>query len=158
MKYSDKNEEGKKKLSGFLVSQAERQSGHGRDVFESTSKSVLLANTGGVVVVSSLLASGFQSDCIFYLKVAIFIFSLGVASFLLFKFYLSIRIGLSVKRIKQFHLDVIDDREDVSDSAVREKLSSISSGLEGSEPMWALGVSMLLFFVGIALAAAAIFQ
>lgn len=158
MKYSDKDEGEKRKLSNFLVSQAANQSESGREVFESTSKSVLLANTGGVAVVSSLLASGFQIYCFYYLKIAIFIFSLGVASFLLFKFYLSIKIGLSVNRIKRFHLDVIDDREDVSDSAVREKLATISKGLEGSEPMWALGVSMLLFFVGIALTVAAIFQ
>lgn len=158
MKYSDKNDGDKKKLSSFLVSQAANQSENGREVFESTSKSVLLANTGGVAVVSSLLASGFQIDCLSYLKLAIFIFSLGVASFLLFKFYLSIKIGLSVNRIKQFHMDVIEDREDVSDSAVRKKLATISSGLEGSEPMWALGVSMLLFFAGIALTVASIFQ
>lgn len=158
MKYSDKNSEEKERLNRFLVDQAANQSRRGREVFEATSKTVLLANTGGVAIVVGLLSSNEPILGMSCLKFAAVVFSLSVCVFLAFKFYLCIKIGKSVQAVKEFHVNALEDKEDVSDQSVREKLASISVGLDGKDPMLALGGSLLLFVVGVVLAAIGILK
>ncbi|MCC1495883.1 hypothetical protein [Alcanivorax sp. 1008] len=158
MKYSDKSEEDKEKLHSFLVAQAANQSRNGREVFEGTSKAILLANTGGVAIAVGLLSSSAPISCVIYLKFAAIVFSVSAALFLAFKFYLCVKIGNSVQAVKEFHVSAIEDKEDVSDRSIREMLASISEGLDGKDPMLALGVSLLLFLVGVVLAAIGILK
>jgi hypothetical protein len=157
MKYTEMSDEKKKSFNSFLRNQATQQSQKGRDIFENVSKSVLLANTGGVAVLSSLIASGIDGDAGGFLRLSIIFFVAGVSLFLVFRFLLSIKIGNSVADIKGFHQEALGDNEDVSDAAVRAKLSELSSSIEGSKPMWAIGASITLFLVGAIIGCIGIF-
>lgn len=158
MKYTEMSDEKKESFNSFLRTQAMQQSEKGRNIFENVSKSVLLANTGGVAVLSSLIASGIDGDAGGFLRLSIIFFVIGVSLFLVFRFILSIRIGNSVAYIKGFHQEALRGNEDVSDEAVRAKLSKLSSSIEGSKPMWAIGTSIVFFLVGAIIGCIGVFH
>lgn len=151
MKYKDLPEEEKEKLNAYLVKQAAQQSQNGRELFENISKPTLYANTGGVAVTSSLIAAGPGGSDSSFLGFSFLIFALGVALFIVFRFYLALAVGKSVEKVKQFHHEVIDGLADVSGESINSRMTRISGKLDGNTPMWVIFPPMLLFLVGATL-------
>ena len=156
MKYSKLPDEEKTNLHSYLVKQASQQSSVGRDVFESTSKSVLLVNTGGVAVVASFMSAKVVSDG-FWVKVSLLSFVFSVLVFIVNRLLLSLRIGESVSKIKEFHTNALNDLVDVDAESVRSAMNSFSAGLEGSQSIWPLGISILLSFIAVVLGGVGLF-
>ncbi|QFS89016.1 MULTISPECIES: hypothetical protein [unclassified Marinobacter] len=151
MKYNDLPKEEKEKLNGYLVKQAAQQSENGRELFENISKSILYANTGGVAVTSSLIAAGPSGNNVSFLGLSFLLFVLGVALFIVFRFHLSLAVGRSVEKVKQFHHEVIDGLADVSGDSINTRMAKISGRLDGNTPMWVIFPPMLMFIIGATL-------
>lgn len=157
MKYSELDKESRKHTKDFLILQARNQSESGQNVLEQTMKAVLLANTGGIAVSSSLVAANTSVINICYLKTSTVLFVLGVISTLIFQYWLALKIGTSVKRVKEFHNALLDDEEDASQEAVNVKMAHMSKNLDGDRPMRALGVSIFIFLFGAVVACLALY-
>jgi hypothetical protein len=151
LKYKDLPEEEKEKLNAYLVKQAAQQSQNGRELFENISKPILYANTGGVAVTSSLIAAGPGGSDSSFLGFSFLIFVVGVALFIVFRFYLALAVGKSVEKVKQFHHEVIDGLADVSGESINSRMTRISGKLDGNTPMWVIFPPMLMFLVGATL-------
>ena len=156
MKFSKLPNTDKSKLGSYLVQQASQQSSSGREVFESTSRSVILVNTGGVAVVASFVSSGVVSNSL-WMKVSLLLFVCSVFVFLINRFFLALRIGMSVSDIKRFHIKAMNDLVDVDAESVRKAMNSFSEGLEGERPIWPLGVPIVLSFIAVIAGAIGLF-
>lgn len=148
MKYKELPEEERAKLNAYFEKQATQQSLNGRELFESVSKSVLYANTGGVAVTSSLIAATSMGGDGFFLGLAFLSFVFGVSLFIVFRFYLAIAVGRSVAQVKQFHHEAIDGLADVSGKSINNRMRKISANLDGNAPMWVILLPILTFLIG----------
>ncbi|WP_420388817.1 hypothetical protein [Marinobacter sp.] len=156
MKYDDLPEEEKTKLNAYFEKQATQQSLQGRELFESVSKSVLYANTGGVAVTSSLIATTTMAENGRFFGLAFLSFVVGVALFIIFRFYLAIAVGGSVAQVKQFHREAIEGSADVSGKSINTRMTKISANLDGNAPMWIILLPILTFLCGAALGCMAV--
>ena len=156
LKYANLQEEEKAKLNAYFERQATQQSLNGRELFESVSKSVLYANTGGVAVASSLIAATSVAGNGRFLGLAFLSFVIGVSLFIVFRFYLAIAVGGSVAQVKQFHREVIDGLADASGKSINSRMIKIASNLDGNTPMWIILLPILTFLFGASLGCIAI--
>ena len=157
MKYSDLDESKRKHLGEFLREQAKTQSTNGRDSLDQATKSILIANTGGIAVTGTLISSKSAVVNLCFIKAAAVLFLLGVSVVLCYRFWLAIAIGKSVSNLKDFHRGLIDDNEDASDKAVREKLEELSKNLDGVAAIIPAGLPILMFLAGAITACSGLF-
>lgn len=157
MKYSELTKSKKKRLDEYLKKMADGQASGGKEVLEQTAKSVLLANTGGIAVTSSIVVSTDTAVNIFLLKISVVVFVIGVLSTIIFRFRLAYLLGKSVKELKGFHMGLINGVELATDEAIREKMELFQKKLDGYSAVLPIMVPIMLFIVGAICASVSLF-
>lgn len=157
MKYSELGSEKKERLDDYLKRMADGQSSSGKEVLEQTTKSILLANTGGIAIASSILAANASVVNLLLLKIAGVVFVVGVLATIIFRFWLAFSIGKSIKDIKGFHMGLINGNEVASDNAIREKMNLFQKKLDGYGTVIPALVPIVLFFIGASLSCVSLF-